>query len=265
MTIEILLRSLISARAALCIGALFSATAALADSNELKLSVAKTAEENILSKVKVPFEKLSGLKIVYVQRKGSEAHDYFNDVVTGKADAAIASQPYDVWEAAAKNAKIAIPSDMTHRVIGKDVMKIITNKSSNIKHLSMDQLTSVFMGQAKSWKEVGGSDSPITIVTYANKQAKNKIIEKILNNGHAFGGATKGIEGEEGNIVNAVKDTPGAIGFLTLDVPLEGTQEVETPPIGRPITLITKGAPTSDTQKLISFIRTDGGKLGVAQ
>lgn len=232
--------------------------ASSAGAEEIRISVAKTAYENIFSKIKDGFEKETGIKLVFVAPKKSESVAYFMELIEGRADAAVASHTFDLWVSAMKQYGHTVPADITHRVIGNDTMLIITNKDAGVSKLTMDQLEQVFTGKAKSWKQVGGSDVPVSVVLYKTKLAKNMNVRKLIMKEQEFTSQTKEVAGEEEAIVSAVAATKGSIGFLSLEVALDKVQILETPPIGRPITMVSRGAPSPGLQKLITYIRDKG-------
>jgi len=55
-----------------------------------------------------------------------------------------------------------------NRVIGYDAVVVYVNKDMPITSLSSEQLGRIFSGQAKNWKDVGGSDAPIVTVLKKN-------------------------------------------------------------------------------------------------
>jgi phosphate transport system substrate-binding protein len=248
------------------IGLLFISSS-FARADEINIAVAKAVHENIFSKIIEPFEKETGIKVkvAKTQPRAGEVVaniDYILDLIEGKVEAASSSGSYQQMVEVMKERNHTMPSEITHRVIGHDVMLIIANKKGGIAKASLDQLHDIFTGKVTNWKQVGGPDAPVTIIIYGSKPGKNTAIRKLVMKDQKYGGTVKEIPGEEEAIAEAVSSTPGAIGFITLDIPLAPDKAfaIETPPIGRPITLYTKGQPSPAVHKLISFIRDYGVK-----
>jgi phosphate transport system substrate-binding protein len=61
-------------------------------------------------------------------------------------------------------------------------------------------------------------------------------------------------------IKNQVASSPGAIGLSPASGVDSSVSSPETPEVGRPITLITKGAPSPAVLKMLDFIRGEGQK-----
>ena len=51
--------------------------------------------------------------------------------------------------------------------IGTDDVAVIVQPQNNTDNLTADQIHSIFLGQVTNWKDVGGSDMPIQVWTYA--------------------------------------------------------------------------------------------------
>ena len=49
--------------------------------------------------------------------------------------------------------------------VAYDCIIPVVHPSNDIKNLSMDQLKDIYMGKVKNWKEVGGPDRPIVVIS----------------------------------------------------------------------------------------------------
>lgn len=101
-------------------------------------------------------------------------------------------------------------------IVAIDGIVIIVHKDSVVKNLSSKHLVSIYKGEIRNWKELGGKDEPIVVVGREASSGTRGAFEEILN-----------IEGkcdyarelnETGAVVAAVQSTPGAIGYVSLDV-----------------------------------------------
>ena len=67
--------------------------------------------------------------------------------------------------------------------IGIDDVVVIVQSQNNIDNLTADQVHSIFLGQVTNWKDVGGSDMPIQVWTYAQGEDIQQIFEQnVMNN-----------------------------------------------------------------------------------
>jgi phosphate transport system substrate-binding protein len=238
-----------------------SAFLSLAVAEEIKISSGKTVIEMVFNKMRNPFEKETGIKLTIVKPSqrialGVDSADYIWDLVEGKADVATVSGSFEQMLEGLKKRNLTLPNDITHRVIGYDTMEILVNKQSKVSKATIEQLADIFTGKIKNWKALGGADLPISISTYANKTGKNLGLRKLVMKDSPFGGTVKEVAGEEDDLAKEIASTPGAIGYKSLSIPLpDDVQILETPTIGRPITMFSRGQPTPAIEKLINFIR----------
>ncbi|KAF9117824.1 hypothetical protein BGX30_005044, partial [Mortierella sp. GBA39] len=94
----------------------------------------------------------------------------------------------------------------------------VTNKNVKVNNLTTEQLKGIFSGKITNWKEVGGDDADIVVITRAfgsgtrvNYQAKalagGDIVKKAKNYKEV---------GSSGDMKTAVATTPNAIGYIDL-------------------------------------------------
>jgi phosphate transport system substrate-binding protein len=228
----------------------------------VKVSAGISIQESLFSKIEAPFEKEAGVDLVFVKSTNETFPGRLKDLIDGKVDAAVASISFDDWIKAAKKEGIEVPPtmDITHRVIGKDLIMIVSNKSAGVKILTADQVASVFTGKSKNWKEIGGADQQISILMATDKTAGRVSFVKLALKNEPITGNVKEFKTNT-EMVSAVNTTPGAIAFVTTKAAGPNIVEIQTPVIGRPATMITPGKPTANVEKLINFIRKNGDAL----
>jgi len=90
-------------------------------------------------------------------------------------------------------------------IVNKDVTE------AGVKDLSTDQLIGIFTGQITNWKDVGGPDEDIVLVTRPSSSGTRATFEK---NAEA---ENKSMETDDsGVLLKNVSDTKGAIGYVAL-------------------------------------------------
>lgn len=98
-------------------------------------------------------------------------------------------------------------------------MAPIVNKhvtEAGVKDLSTDQLIGIFTGQITNWKDVGGPDEDIVLVTRPSSSGTRATFEKYALNGNAEA-ENKSMETDDsGVLLKNVSDTKGAIGYVAL-------------------------------------------------
>lgn len=92
---------------------------------------------------------------------------------------------------------------------------LITNKDVTISNLTKQQAADIFTGKIKNWKEVGGPDKKITIITRPDNSGSRKLVKQIVLDGKDF---TKDavVQESSGAMKTAVASTSGAIGYVDL-------------------------------------------------
>lgn len=110
-------------------------------------------------------------------------------------------------------------AELTDHRVCVVTMAPIVNKSvtaGGVKNLTKEQLTGIFTGKIVNWKEVGGADEQIVLVTRPESSGTRATFKK-----YALGGASeasnKSMETDDsGVLLQNVKTTSGAIGYVAL-------------------------------------------------
>ncbi len=160
-------------------------------------------------------------------------------------------------------------------VINKDI-------ASQVKSLTKQQLTDIFTAKVTNWKDVGGPDEPIVLVTRPSTSGTRALFKEF-----ALGGAeetsNKSLETDDsGTLLQSIKDNKGAIGYVALsylvnnkdvatvsidgvEPTLENTYNGKYPVWGYGH-MYTKGEPQGAVKAFLDFIMSDEyGKAMEAQ
>jgi phosphate transport system substrate-binding protein len=123
-----------------------------------------------------------------------------------------------------------------------DCITAIVNENNPVGKLTVEQLGSIFRGDTKNWKDVGGEDMPITLYgRQSNSGTYSEFREIVLK-----GDYSDGMRNMNGNaqIAEAVKGDKSGIGYVGVGV-------VKNSPGLKPISLAAKeGAEYVDPTKL---------------
>ncbi|MBI2569458.1 MAG: substrate-binding domain-containing protein [Candidatus Schekmanbacteria bacterium] len=185
-------------------------------------------------------------------------------LVEGKAVVSAASEDLAGAKESAKKANpgLSIPDNLQFHQLGEDVIVPIVHKDNPVTSLSWEQLAGLASGKIASWKDVGGSDLPVVVVTsHAGSATRAVFNELVMSKAPYVAGA---IEVSSTRLeINEVAKSLGAIGAVSktfVEANPEGVKVVESKAITRPLALITVGAPTPAAQKVIDFFRSEEGK-----
>lgn len=223
---------------------------------EVKVGAGAAPTENIFNKIKEPMAKANGVNLTIVSNGPEQA---LKDLDAGQIDAAAGGVTFPDWMDMMDKAGYAIAdkSIYKNRVIGKDVVKVLTNKDVTVTTLSKEQLVSIFTGKAKNWSEVGGPSLPIVVVTGTKVPGTLKVFQKqILDGAEYTKDAVEATDAAE--MKNKVASTSGAICLGPMSKVDATINAPGIPEVGRPITLITKGEPTGGVKKMLEYISGEG-------
>lgn len=189
-------------------------------------------------------------------------------LIEGKTQVAAASSSLEsAIKSAKKEAKksgneVTIPDNLIFHEIAKDVIVPIVNKDNPVSALSFEQLAKLNTGEITNWKEVGGPDMPVKVVTsHAGSATRAVFQKKVMNKSDYVADATI-VKSTRLEIQYVSKDA-GAIGAVSegfYKLNPESSKIIHTAEISRPLALITVGEPTPEVQKLIDFFRSPAGQ-----
>ncbi len=151
--------------------------------------------------------------------------------------------------------------------IAHDCIIPIVNPSHPLNNVTMDQLKGIYTGEIKNWKELGGPDGAIVVISRDTSSGTYEVWEeKVLKGARVFPGAL--LQASSGAIVQAVSKNKNAIGYVGIGYldksvkgisvnGIPGTEETTlngTFAISRPLFMFTRGWPSGDTLKFINFV-----------
>lgn len=223
---------------------------------EVIIGTGAAPAENIFKKIKFPIYKALRIKLTVMEAGPVQA---MKDLEAGKVDCAVAGMSFaDLQELMKKNGhEVADPSLYRTWVIGQDNVRVLTNLDAPVKSLSKKQLAAIFSGTTTNWSQVGGPDKPIVVVLGSRIPGVLSVFQKQAMDNAAFTkNAIMGTTAED--IKSLIIRNPGAIGLGTVAQIDYLVNSPEIPEIGRPITLITKGEPSSSVEKMIKYISAGG-------
>lgn len=230
-----------------------------ANAEEVKVGGGAAPIENIFKKVEAPFEKATNIQLTLTSEGPDQA---FINLEKGAIDMAAAGLSFEAWLELMqqKGHAVASPKDYQAKVIGRDRIQVLTNKGvAAVKSLSKEQLKGIFTGKTANWKDVGGPDLPIVVVFPAKMTGTNKLWQEKIMDDDGWAKANLQQVGDASELKKKIAETPGAVGAGPLATQDQGSLHApQTPEVGRPVTALTKGAPSPSAQKLLDFVAGDG-------
>jgi phosphate transport system substrate-binding protein len=169
--------------------------------------------------------------------------------------------------------------------VALDAIAVIVNPANPIEELTIPQLADIFTGRITNWRQLGGPNRPIVIVSReSNSGTYTYFLETVVRQGQAgktdlFSSNALLMPSSEG-IGNEIRQNPNAIGYdglgyVTADqkavriAPKPGSPYVAptiatvldgTYPIARPLYMITRGQPQGDVADYMAWIKGPQGQ-----
>lgn len=152
-------------------------------------------------------------------------------------------------------------------IVNKDVAE------AGVKSLTKEQLISIFTGKTTNWKDIGGPDEDIVLVTRPESSGTRATFQKYALDGNEEASNTSMETDDSGVLLTNVKSTNGAIGYVALSY-LTGDAGVETVaiddveptlentysgkyPVWTFEHMYTKGEPNEVTKAFLDYITGD--------
>jgi phosphate transport system substrate-binding protein len=230
-----------------------------AQAAEIRIGAGAAPTENVLKPIKDAFEGASGIRLGIISSGPKIA---LQDLDKGAVDAAAAGLSFDDWMALMKKegAEVKDPAAFQQVNIGKDRIIVLVHKDNPVAALSKEQAAGLFTGKIGNWRDVGGKDMPVIVVWGKLIPGTNSMFAKhMLDNAAVTSDVLEVSTAAE--VRQTVASNPEAIGIGPAAVLDASVRSPDTPEIARPITLLTKGKPSADVQKLLDFIAGPGKGL----
>ncbi|NOY74228.1 MAG: phosphate ABC transporter substrate-binding protein [Kiritimatiellaeota bacterium] len=103
----------------------------------------------------------------------------------------------------------------TPHVVALDGLPVIVHPSNSVKGLTLEQVRKIYIGKITNWKQVGGPDLKIVIISRDTNSGTYETFEKVVMKKAKI---TKNAEyvGSNGAMRQRVQSTPAAIGYAGL-------------------------------------------------
>lgn len=105
---------------------------------------------------------------------------------------------------------------VVENVVAIDGIAVIVDKENTVVDLTTEQLASVYAGEVSNWSELGGNDEAIVVIGREAGSGTRSAFEELLGVEDACAYAQE--LDSTGAVLAKVASTPGAIGYVSLDV-----------------------------------------------
>lgn len=206
-------------------------------------------------------------------------------MINGTVQIANASREMKDEELAAARANGIEPIEFT---VARDAIAVIVHPDNPVERLTLQQISDIYTGKTTNWREVGGEDRPIVLLSReSNSGTYVYFLENVVRQGEKsdllFSPDTLLMPSSEG-ISTEIRQNRNAIGYdglgyVTPDQKMLAVASKEggpyvlpsiasvndgSYPISRPLYMYTAGEPQGSVKIFLDWVLTDGQK-SVAQ
>lgn len=163
---------------------------------------------------------------------------------------------------------------IAENIVAIDGIAVVVDPSNTASDLTKQQLSDIYSGKITNWKDAGGSGAPIVVVGREAGSGTRSAFEELLKLEDICKYSNE--LDSTGAVMAKVSSTPGAIGYVSLDVlddtvkalNLEGAQPTEENIkagkyfLSRPFVMATKGEISQQSElvkALFEYINSDEG------
>jgi len=227
-----------------------------------------TIGENIMPEAAKAFESKTKIKFAAIGGLGSGKG--FKAAMEGTADIG------GISRALTHDEKKQKPY---YQTIGYDAIAIFVNGKNPVNSLSKDQIKGIFTGKITNWKEVGGADAKIVVVTEVKtgERATIKAFKEMALDDAEFGPSkeidkphecVQSVSSDEYSITNAsLAFKESGVKVVTVNKIEPSAQSIRSGAylLSRPLNLVSKELPSGDKKAFFDFILSSEGQSFVGK
>jgi phosphate transport system substrate-binding protein len=207
---------------------------------------------------------------VNLSLSGGGSGEGIKALVDGSADIATSSREIKKTEIELAKSKGVNP---TETAVAIDAIVPIVNPRNPVKDLSLDQLSQIYQGKISNWKEVGGENLEIVVISRDSSSGTYEAWGELVLKGAKVSPRAQ-LQASNGAIVQAVSKNRYAIGYVGLGyldktvkaLTVNGVQATEKTAaakeyrVSRFLYMVTNGVPKGEAGKYLKFVLSPAGQ-----
>lgn len=214
-------------------------------------------------------------KDVQISLSGAGSGDGIKALIDKTAN--IANSSREIKKEEIELAKMKGVKPVAH-VVAYDALIPVVHPRNKVKDLSIDQLSQIYQGKITNWKEVGGDDLKIVVISRDSSSGTFEswdhfVMKKVRVTPRAQMMASNGA------IVTAVANNRYALGYLGIGYINKSVKPIQVNsvsgsaqsvlsgkyPLARELYMYTNGEPKGEVAKFIAFMKSPAGQNIVAK
>ena len=237
-------------------------TASSKDATTISIS-GSTSVGPLMEKIQEKYEEENNNVTLEIQQNGSGAG--IKDVISGISEIGMSSRELKDEE----------KGSVQGTTVAYDGIALLVNPENPVKNISLEDVKKIYTGEITNWKEIGGDDTPIVVVSREEGSGTRDAFQEIVGyeSEELLKDAT--ISDGSGAVKTTVAGNKNAIGFASFEyidntVSALNINDVEPTAdnvksgdykLSRPFILVTKeDSLTENGQKLIDFVLSAEGQ-----
>lgn len=173
-----------------------------------------------------------------------------------------------------------IDSGLSETIIAYDGIVVATHPTNKVKDLTLDEVKKIFTGEVTNWKELGGEDLEIVVVSREDGSGSRDAFQEIVD--YSSGELVRSaiIASGNGNIKTTVATNKHAVGFISFEyiddsistIDINGVEATadnvlqQKYKLSRPFLFVNKEENLTDAgQQFIDFILSPDGQVVVSE
>ncbi len=212
---------------------------------------------------------------VRISVAGTGSGDGIKAVIDSTADIGDASREMKPKEIQRAKKKGVNPKQF---VVALDCIVPVVHPGNPVSNMSLDQLNAIYVGKVKNWKQVGGNDKPIVVISRDSSSGTFEVWNHhVLKKARLRPDAQ--LQASNGAVAQAVAGNKYAIGYVGigyLNSKLKGltvngvkasakTAMDKSYPIARGLNMYTNGEPKGAVKNFIDYVLSPEGQKIVAE
>lgn len=167
--------------------------------------------------------------------------------------------------------------DIVQYTVAKDGIAMIVHPENTVSSLTEDQIKKIYNGTYTNWKELGGKDQGIVVVSRDTASGTRQyFLEYIMKNGNFTKTALE--KNSNGAVQQTIAQTPGAIGYVGLGFIDKTVKAIKidkngvliepsvktvldgTYPVSRDLYMLTNGQASGLAKEYLDYIKSSEGQ-----
>jgi phosphate transport system substrate-binding protein len=163
---------------------------------------------------------------------------------------------------------------LVQTIVARDGIAVIVHAGNPVHRLTLEQLRGIYAGELRNWREVGGVDAPITVITREEGSGtRDTFQERVMGAGTSIAREAL-VTAYSGGLRKMVAEDAHAIGYVTFSqldarvhaIALDGVLPTEhsirdgSYRLQRPFLFLTRGAPTGAPDRFLQFVLSPRGQ-----